>query len=67
MPEAEPSDSTSILSPTEEEITKERQVQGLLQKQHYSQYVKAAAELGEAMPLGEDAAKQQTAKAIEYL
>ena len=29
--------------------------------------MKAAAELGEAMPLGEDAAKQQTAKAIEYL
>ena len=26
-----------------------------------------AAELGEAMPLGEDSAKEQTAKAIDYL
>ena len=67
MPEVETSDSTSILSPTEEELAEERQVQGLLWKQHYFQYVKAAAELGEAMPLGEDAAKQQTAKAIKYL
>ena len=67
MPEVEPSNSTSILSPTEEEIAKERQVQGLSWKQHYSQYVKAATDLGEAMPLGEDATKDQTAKAIKYL
>ena len=31
------------------------------------QYVPAAAELGETLLLGEDAAKQQTSKALEYL
>ena len=67
IPEAELGDSTSILMPSEEEITEYRQVQRLSRKQHYSQYVQAAAELGEAMPLGEDAAKVQTSKAIEYL
>ena len=36
-------------------------------KQHYSQYVKTVAELGEVMPLGKDATKDQTAKAIKYL
>ena len=29
--------------------------------------MKAAAKLGEALPLGEDAVKQQTSKAIKYL
>ena len=67
IPEAEPGDSTSILMPSEEEITEDRQVQGLSRKQHFSQYVQAAVELGEAMPLGEDAAKVQRSKAIEYL
>ena len=36
-------------------------------KQHYAQYVQAAAELGEDMPLGEDTAKEQTERVIEYL
>ena len=67
IPEAEPSDPTSILTPSEEEIAEDRQVQGLSRKQHFSQYVQVAAELGEAMPLGEDVAKVQTSKAIEYL
>ena len=66
-PEVEPEDSTSISTPTEEEVAEESQVQGLSQKQHYSQYIRAAAELGETLPLGEDAAKQQTTKALEYL
>ena len=56
-PEVEPEDSTSILTPTEEEITEGSQVQGLSQKEHYSQYVRVAAELVETLPLGEDAAK----------
>ena len=42
-------------------------MQGLSRKQHYAQYVQAAVELGEAMSLGEDTAKEQTEKAIEYL
>ena len=66
-PEAEPEDSTSIFTPTKEEITEESQVQGLSWKQHYAQYVRVAAELGETLLLGEDAVKQQTCKAIEYL
>ena len=40
---------------------------GLSWKQHYVQYVQAATELGEDMPLGEDTAKEQTERAIEYL
>ena len=35
---------------------------GLSQKQHYVQYVQAATELGEDMPLGEDTAKEQAGK-----
>ena len=35
---------------------------GLSQKQHYAQYVQAATELGEDMPLGEDTAKEQAGK-----
>ena len=35
--------------------------------QQYAQYVQAATKLGETIPLGEDAAKQHTAKALEYL
>ena len=66
-PEAEPEDSTSISTPTKEEVAEQSQVQGLSQKQHFSQYVQAAAELGETLPLGEDATKQQTTKALEYL
>ena len=66
-PKVEPRDSTSIVMPSEEETVEELPVQGLLRKQHYAQYVQAAAELGEDMPLGEDTAKEQTAKAIEYL
>ena len=66
-PEAEPEDSTSISTPTKEEVAEESQVQGLSQKQHYLQYIRATAELGETLPLGEDAAKQQTTKALEYL
>ena len=38
-PEAEPEDSTSISTLTEEEVAEESQVQGLSQKQHFSQYV----------------------------
>ena len=53
---AEPEDSTSISTPTEEEVAEEGQVQGLTCIQHYSQYIKAAVELGETLPLGEDAA-----------
>ena len=53
--------------PSEEETLEEQQVQGLSRKHHYAQYVQAAAELGEGMPLGEDSAKEQMAKAIEYL
>ena len=53
--------------PSEEEIAEDIQVQGLSRKQHFSQYVQVAVELGEAMPLGEDVAKVQTSKAIEYL
>ena len=67
IPEAEPGDSTSIMMPSEEETIEEQQVQGLSRKQHYTQYMQAAAELGEGMPLGEDLAKEQMAKAIEYL
>ena len=50
--------------PSEEEIIEEQQLQELSRKQHYSKYVQVAAELGEAMPLGEDVAKEQMAKAI---
>ena len=53
--------------PSEEEQLEEQQVQGLSRKQHYAQYVQVAMELGEDMPLGEDTAKEQVAKAIEYL
>ena len=66
-PEVEPEDSTSISTPTEEEVAEEGQVQGLTRIQHYSQYIRATAELGETLPLGEDAAKQHTTKALEYL
>ena len=66
-PKVEPGDSTSIIMPSEEETVKEQQVQGLLRKQHYAQYVQAAVELGEDMLLGEDTAKKQTVKDIEYL
>ena len=65
--EAEPEDSTSISTPTEEEVAEEGQMQGLTHIQHYTQYVQATAELGETLPLGEDAAKQHTTKALEYL
>ena len=67
IPEVEPGDSTSFMTPSEEEILEEQQVQGLSRKQHYSQYVQVATELGKDMPLGEDSAKEQTAKTIEYL
>ena len=53
--------------PSEEETVKEQQVQGLSRKQHYAQYMQVATELGEDMTLGEDNAKEQMAKAIEYL
>ena len=66
-PEVEPKDSTSIIMPSEEEQIEEQQVWGLSRKQHYAQYVWATMELGEDMPLGEDTAKEQTVKAIEYL
>ena len=66
-PEIEPEDSTSIVVPSEEETAEEQQVQGLSRKQHYAQYMQVAAALGEDMPLGEDTAKEQTVKAIEYL
>ena len=66
-PEVEPGDSTSIVMPSEEETVNEQQVQGLLRKHHYAQYMQAAAELGEDMPLGEDTAKEQTVKTTEYL
>ena len=66
-PEVEPGDSTSITMPSEEEQAEEQQVQGLSRKQHYAQYVQAAVELGVDMPLGEDTAKEQMEKAIEYL
>ena len=48
------------MMPSEEETIEEQQVQGLSRKQHYSQYVQAAAELGEDMPLEEDSVKEQT-------
>ena len=54
-------------STPEEKVAEESQVQGLSQKQHFLQYVRAAAELGETLLLGEDAAKQPTTKALEYL
>ena len=60
--EAEPGDSTAITSPSEEELAEEQLLTGLSRKQHYAQYIQAAAELGEDMPLGEDAAKEQTEK-----
>ena len=66
-PEIEPGDSTSIVMPSGEETVEEQQVQGLSKKQHYAQYVQVAAELGEDMLLGKDMAKEQMAKAIEYL
>ena len=66
-PEVKPVDSTSIVMPSEEEHAKEQQVKGLSRKQHYAQYVQAATELGEDMPLGEDTAKEQMEKATEYL
>ena len=67
IPEVEPGDLTSILMPSTEEIIEEQQLQGLTRKQHYSQYVQVAMQLGEAMPLGEDSAKEQMAKVIDYL
>ena len=66
-PEVKPVDSTSIAMPSKEEQAEEQQVKGLSRKQHYAQYVQATAELGEDMPLGEDTAKEQMEKAIEYL
>ena len=66
-PEVELVDSTSIVMPSEAEQAKEQQVKGLSRKQHYAQYVQAATELEEDMPLGEDIAKEKTEKAIEYL
>ena len=60
--EAEPGDSSSIAIPSEEEQSEEQLLIGLYQKQHYAQYVQAAAKLGEDMPLGEDTAKVQTDK-----
>ena len=66
-PEVELEDSTSITMPSEEEQVEEQQVQGLSRKQHYTQYVQAAMELGEDMLLGEDTAKEQMEKAIENL
>ena len=65
--EAKPEDSTSIVVPTEEEVADEASTLGLTSIQHYAQYVQAALELGETLPLGEDVAKQHTTKAIEYL
>ena len=65
--ETEPEDSTSITVPTEEEAVEEARTQGLTHIQHFAQYVQAASELGETLPLGEDAAKQLTTKALEYL
>ena len=56
----EPGDSTVITAPSKKEQAEEQLVVGLSQKQHYAQYVQAAAELGEDMPLGEDTAKAQT-------
>ena len=67
IPEVKPGDSTSITIPSEEEKSKEKQVISLSRKQHYAQYIQAATELGENMPLGEDTAKEQTERAIEYL
>ena len=58
--EVEPGDSAVITAPSEEEQAEERLLVGLSWKQHYAQYVQAAAELGEDMPLGEDTAKAQT-------
>ena len=66
-PEVEPVDSTSITMPSGEEQAEEQQVKGLSRKQHYAQYVQGAAELGEDMLLGEDTAKEQMEKTIEYL
>ena len=66
-PEVELVDSISIVMPSEEEQAKEQQVKGLSRKQHYTQYVQAATELGEDMLLGVDTAKEQMEKAIEYL
>ena len=63
-PEVKPEDSTSITVQSEEEQGDEQQVQGLSRKQHYAQYVQAATELGEDMPLGEDTAKEQTEKPL---
>ena len=65
--EAEPEDSTSISAPIEEEVAEEASMQGLTCMQHYAQFIQAAAELGDTLPLGEDAAKQHTTKALEYL
>ena len=52
-PKAEPEDSTSISTPTKEEVAEEGQVQGLTRIQHYLQYIRATAGLGETLPLGE--------------
>ena len=60
VPEAELEDSAVITAPSEEEQAEERLLVGLSWKQHYAQYVQAAVELGEDMPLGEDTAKAQT-------
>ena len=66
-PKVEPGNSTSIAMPSEEEQAEEQQVSGLSRKQHYTQYIQAATELGEDMLLGEDTAKEQTEKATKYL
>ena len=55
-------DSTVITAPSKEEQAEEQLLVGLSRRQHYAQYVQAAAELGEDMPLGEDTAKAQTDK-----
>ena len=65
--EAEPEDSASIAASTEEEVADEAHMQGLTRIQHYAQYIQAAAQLGETLPLGEDATKQHTTKVLEYL
>ena len=58
IPKVKPGDPTSKAIPSKEEQSKEEQVIGLSQKQHYAQYIQAATELGEDMPLGEDTAKE---------
>ena len=65
--EAELEDSTAIASPSKEELAEELMSSGLSQKQHYVQYVQAAAKLGEDMPLGEDTAKEQAGKVCRIM